>query len=238
MKTRLRHAALLLGSIAVGIVPFACETGSPTYAVIDNAYPSPADDAGAGPQSVVYRGWWSVTYFATPVPAGGESDPNRVIPATDYAYVLLAPGWDPTSGSPPKTLLPMRTKSQVSVARGDTLHIVVSDEAAIGNCAAGQPLTQTEADLVTQSIFPAEFAGVTYDAATCTATPAADGGTAPADASADAASEAGPFEGGTPDGAPDGAPGAPPDAAGDGAIPDAASEGGGLDAATGDAEGG
>ena len=56
-----------------------------------------------------------------PVPAGAESDPNRVIPATDYAYALMAPGWDPTSDAPPKRLVAVRTKAQVSVARGDTL---------------------------------------------------------------------------------------------------------------------
>ena len=117
-----------------------------------------------------------MTYFATPVPAGAESNPNRVIPATDYAYALLAPNWDPASGSPPAKLLALRTKDRVSVVRGETLRIVVSDETVLGDCAAGQPLTQGEADLITQSIFPAEFAGWAYDAATCTMARAADAG--------------------------------------------------------------
>jgi hypothetical protein len=179
MNKRVRHAALLVGALVVGAVgtaPLACETGAATYAVLDNAYPAPASDAGSTPQSVVYRGWWSVTYFATPVPAGAESDPNRVIPATDYAYALLAPDWDPTSGSPPTKLLALRTRNQLSAARGGTLHLVISDETALGNCAAGQPLRQDEADLITQSIFPAEFAGWVYDAATCTMTRTADAG--------------------------------------------------------------
>jgi hypothetical protein len=158
-------------------VTCACETGSPTYAVIDNQYPPPATDGGTGPQDVVYRGWWSVTYFAAPVPAGAESDPNRVVLGSDYAYAVLAPGWDPTSGSPPTTLLPMRTKEKLTVGRGGTLHITISDATADGNCAAGQPLPQDVVDLVTQSIFPGEFAGFTYDAATCTATRIDDGGT-------------------------------------------------------------
>jgi hypothetical protein len=170
----LRRAAPLLASLAAVASAPACDA-SATYAVIDNGYAATADDAGMGPQNVVYRGWWSVTYFATPVSAGSESDPNRVVPATDYAYAVLAPGWDPASGSPPKTLLPMRTTARVSVARGDTLHIVVSSDTAAGDCSAGHPLTQDVADLITQSVFPAEFAGVTYDAATCTATPITDG---------------------------------------------------------------
>jgi len=205
MNFEIRHAALLLGSLAAFVTPFACETGAATYAVIDDAYPAPADDAGAGPRNVVYRGWWTVTYFATPVTAGGESAANRVIPATDYAYVVLAPGWDPASGSPPATLLPMRTTDKVSVARGDTLHITISDATAIGNCAAGQPLTQDEADLVTRSIFPAEFAGVTYDARTCTSTPIADGGSVTVDASSDAALDGGSVDSGPSEGNDSGA---------------------------------
>jgi hypothetical protein len=158
-----------------------CDTGAATYAVVDDGYPAPAGDGGTGPQDVIYRAWWSVTYFAAPLAAGAESDANRVIPATDYAYAVLAPGWDPTSGVPPTRLLPMRTKATLTVARGDTLHVVFSDATATGNCAAAQPLTQDEADLITKSIFPDEFAGATYDAATCTVTTSA-GAEADADA--------------------------------------------------------
>jgi|CZKU01.1.fsa_nt_gi hypothetical protein len=187
MNVRLRHPALSLVTLIAVAAPFACETGAATYAVIDDAYPSPANDGGTGAQNVVYRGWWTVAYFATPVAAGAESDSKRVIPATDYAYVVLAPGWAPTSGARPKTLLPMRTRSPLTVERGDTLHVTISDATAIGNCAAGQPLTQAEADLITRSIFPAEFAGTTYDAATCTSTPVADDGVPTTDGSPDAA---------------------------------------------------
>ena len=60
------------------------------------------------------------------------------------------------------------TKEKLYVARGDTLHIRVDDANVAGNCAAGQPLTQAQADFVTQSIFPGAFAGPAFDAATCT----------------------------------------------------------------------
>ena len=161
---RVRRPGLVLAGLALAAL--SCGTESPTFAVVDNAYPAPPD-GGSGPQAVVYRGWWSVTYFATPVPAGAESAENRVIPSTDYAYALLAPGWDPDSGAPPATLLPLRTNDRLSVGRGGTLHVVLSDATAAGNCAAGKPLPQDVADLITRSIFPDEFSGVAYDAATC-----------------------------------------------------------------------
>jgi hypothetical protein len=50
---------------------------------------------------------------------------------------------------------------------------VVDDRTFTGNCAAGQPLSQDEADFVTQRIFPGEIGTATYDAKTCTMTPAA-----------------------------------------------------------------
>ena len=64
------------------------------------------------------------------------------------------------------------------VDRGQTLHIVVSPDAMIGDCAAGKPLSQADADFITGSIFPGAFAGVRYDAARCKMIPAVvpDGG--------------------------------------------------------------
>ena len=56
-------------------------------------------------------------------------------------------------------------------ASGSTLALV-SDATFVGSCAAGQPLSQDDADLVTQRIFPGDFAGLTYDARTCTMVPA------------------------------------------------------------------
>ncbi len=144
-----------------------CETPDATYAVIDNMYPVPTD---AAEQTVVYKGWWRVTEFPDPVAAGASSDEERVIRGSDIAYLLLAPSWDPMTNVPPSVLIPVHTRDEVSVRRGDRLHIVASDAMLVGNCAAGAPLTQPDADFITQRIFPEDFAGFHYDAATCTRT--------------------------------------------------------------------
>jgi hypothetical protein len=159
-------------SLVVGSATVACNGGDPTQAVVENRFPAPAD-GGGGPQTVVYKTWWVVTLFPDPIAAGASSGVNRVVPSSDYAYALLAPAWDPASGAPPAALLPVRTKTPISVAEGEMLHIAISDATVDGDCAAGSPLAQDVADLVTKSIFPGEFAGMTYDAATCTATPTA-----------------------------------------------------------------
>lgn len=153
-----------------------CDTPDATYAVLDDGYPMAADGGDASQSTAVYEGWWLVATFPGPVAGGAESETERVVPGEDYAYFVLAPGWDPASGTPPPVLLPAMTKDEVSVSRGGTLHIEVDDAHVVGSCAAGQPLTQEQADFITQSIFPGAFAGVAYDAATCTATPAGDGG--------------------------------------------------------------
>ena len=152
----------------------ACETPDPTQAVFDNAYP--ASEAGAAGSVVLYKGWWSVAQLTEPVEAGAESDPVRIVKGTDFAYALLALGWDRESGAPPSILIPVRTRTELTAMRGDTLHIEISDATTLGNCAAGEPLAQTVADLVTQRIFSAEFENVTYDAATCMGAPISDGG--------------------------------------------------------------
>jgi hypothetical protein len=72
----------------------------------------------------------------------------------------------------------VKSKTTLSVKRGDTLHVRVSDITMTGNCGAGQPLSQSDADFITQRIFPGDFAGGAYDAATCTFVPnATDAGT-------------------------------------------------------------
>jgi hypothetical protein len=150
-------AALLLGAASL----VACETETPTSAVVDNGYPA----------TVVYRAWWEVTYFADPVPGGTTSAEERSVPATNVAYAVLAPGWDPAGAAPPATFVALKSKTSLSSTRGETLHIAVSDQTFLGNCAAGQPLSQDDADFITQRIFPGVFAGATYDAKTCTLTP-------------------------------------------------------------------
>jgi hypothetical protein len=161
-----RRAFVLTAALALA----ACDTSDPTSAVVDNAYPAP---------TVVYKVWWSVTLFADPVAAGAESDANRVVPGSDYAYALLAPNGDPTSSTPPATLIPVRTKGPLAVARGDTLHIAISDATVDGDCVAGSHLSHDEAQFIVQRIFPGEFAGADYDETTCTTTPrTSDGGAA------------------------------------------------------------
>jgi hypothetical protein len=153
-----------------------CATSDPTTAVLLNQYPV-ATDASTSVATTVYQAWWDVALFAAPIPAGQISDPVRVVQGTDYAYALLAPGWDSTSGTPPSRLIPIRSSHELTATRGDTLNIVISDATTVGNCAAGEPLSQTDADFITQRIFPGPFSDLRYDPASCTSSPApADAG--------------------------------------------------------------
>lgn len=148
-----------------------CDTSEATQAVLANEYPAP----GAAPfadSMVVYKGWWAVAQFPGPLAPGQVSDTVRVVEGTDYGYALLAPGWDASLGAPPSHLIPVRSVQELSVARGDTLNFAVSDTATVGNCAAGNPLAQADADFITQRIFQSEFRNLVYDAASCSASPA------------------------------------------------------------------
>jgi hypothetical protein len=156
----------LVWALSVPLIS-ACNTSEPTSAVLSNQYPS-ASSADSSDATPVYKGWWAVAQFPDPVAAGETSDPVRVVLGSDYGYALLAPGWDSTSGSPPSTLIPVRSAQKLSVARGELLTFVVSEQATIGDCRADNPLTQEDADFVTQRIFPGQFAGLAYDAASCT----------------------------------------------------------------------
>jgi len=176
MKTLARTAVVAL-AFAIPLVSSSCDTSDPTNAVMTNGYPTTPDGGDAATQTVVFKVWWSASLFDDPIPAGLDSETNRVVPASDYAYALLVPNWDPSSHTPPSTLIPVRTNEKWSASRGDTLHITISDETVIGNCAAGKPLSQDDADFITQRIFPGNFANVVYDAPTCASTPLpADGG--------------------------------------------------------------
>lgn len=171
MKIHACQVALAL-LIPVSLPLAGCDTSDPTSAIVDNAFPPPPDGGDPGLQTAVFKVWWFVTLFPDPVAAGSSSDVNRVVPASEYAYALLAPNWGPGSGAPPTTLLPVRLKGKVSVARGDTVHITVSEATVEGYCAGGTALSQDDADFITQRIFPGDFANVTYDAARCVASPA------------------------------------------------------------------
>ena len=146
-----------------------CETSEQTQAVFDNEYA--ASDRVSGNGVVVYEGWWSVAQLTAPVLPGAESDPVRVVKGSDYAYALLAIGWDAASSISPTQVIPIRTKTVLSVARGDTLHIEISPATTLGDCSSGEPLSQDDADFITQRIFPGAFKGLHYDAATCTTSP-------------------------------------------------------------------
>jgi hypothetical protein len=163
----------------------ACASSDPTTAVLVNQYPVATDAGSADASTTVYQAWWDVALFAEPVAAGRESDPVRVVQGTEYAYALLAPGWDPTSGMPVPPLIPIRSAQKLSAARGELLSIVISNATTVGNCAAGQPLSADDANFITQRIFPGAFTNLVYDPATCTSS------VAPGDASPDASAAVG-----------------------------------------------
>jgi len=151
----------------------ACHTSEPTTAVLSNEY-SASTDARSATAMPVYKGWWAVAQFPDPVAAGQVSDPVRIVPGRDYGYALLAPGWDPSTEALPGALIPVRSAHELSVERGELLTFVVSEQATVGDCGAGKPLSQEDADYVCQRIFPEVFAGLRYDAASCTTAPARD----------------------------------------------------------------
>jgi hypothetical protein len=140
-----------------------CDTPTPNV-VLENRYPAAASGA-----LTIYRGFWQAVSFGA-LPAGASSAPQTTVAASDNrAYVLVAPGWDPGDGgaAPPTSLLVLQSRAGFSVHLNTTLHIPVDDTTFAGNCGAGSVLPQADADFVTQRVFAADFAGLTYDAATC-----------------------------------------------------------------------
>jgi hypothetical protein len=167
-----------------------CETEDATMVVVDNDYPVAAEAGPAANGITVYKVWWVTSLMPDPVTPGAEGQPERTVANSDYAYAVLAPGWDPSSSTPPPTFLPAKSAAKLSAARGDTLHVRISDDTFIGNCVDGKALSQDDADFITQRIFPGEFADAVFAAKSCTAA------RTPGDAGADlAAAEAGPSDG-------------------------------------------
>ncbi len=159
--------------LCAGLLLSGCGDAAHTYVSLDNQY------GASGPSLVVYQGWWQAVPFAvplsTPILPGGSSGPMPTVAASDNtAYVVLAPGWDPSSNAAPTSVIVMQSKTGFAVHLNDTLHIPVDDEHFAGNCLAGSHLTQQQADFITQLVFPATFGAIRYDAATCTATPMGD----------------------------------------------------------------
>ncbi len=104
-------------------------------------------------------------------------NPAVTVPAsTSTAYVVLAPGWNADTPTPPTSFVVLESRTGFSVELGDTLEIQVDDTTFRGNCASGSLLPQSRADFITQFVFPSIFAKLRYDAATCTTTPAGDAG--------------------------------------------------------------
>jgi hypothetical protein len=155
------------------LAPAGCEASTPTNIEIANAYPRAEHGAAA---IVVHALWWSTTLFHEPLAPGAESERKRTVNGSDYAYAVLEVD---------HALIPIRSKKALAAVRGDTLHIDVSDATFTGRCDGGKPLSQHDADLITQRIFPGTFSGIRYDAATCTSTkPARDAGDVESDGAA------------------------------------------------------
>ena len=164
-----RAAATLMLAL---LVPtwLGCETINTTV-VFDNRYPASATNA-----LVVYRAFWHAVEFTTPFPPGASSEPESTVPASvNPAYVVLTPGLDPASDAGPggpTSFVVLQSRSGFSVSLNGTLRIPVDDVTFAGNCAGGSVLTQDQADFITERVFAGDFAGLRYDAATCTTVPA------------------------------------------------------------------
>jgi hypothetical protein len=156
--------SLWAAAICALLAPFAIGCDAPsTNVVLDNDYPPSAANA-----LVVYHAFWQAVSFTTPISPGASSDPRSTVAASaNTAYVLLAPGWDPTSTTPPTSFIVLQSVGGFDVHLNDTLHIPVDDTTFAGHCAAGSFLPQDQSDFITQRVFASDFAGRSYDAATC-----------------------------------------------------------------------
>ena len=152
------------GAVALVGLAVACDTPN-TQVIVDNDYP-----AASG--NVVYEAFWLADAFTTPIPPGTSSDPQTsVFASPNPAYVVLAPGWDPTSTTAPTVFVVLESQGGFALDFDNTLHIPVDDTTFEGNCASGSTIPQGDADFITQRVFQQTFSGLHYDAATCTTTP-------------------------------------------------------------------
>ncbi|MEI8258927.1 MAG: hypothetical protein WCJ30_24930 [Deltaproteobacteria bacterium] len=165
----------MVAGLTFALLGSSCDTPQ-TFVLLENRYaPSPT---GA---LVVYRAFWHAVSFGAPVLPGASSDPQPTVPASaTTAYVLLAPGRDPSSTTSPGSFVVMQSRDGFGLHLNETLRIGVDDTTFVGNCAAGSPLTQEQADFITQRVFPGEFSTRRYDPAICLTTqvdpPPADAG--------------------------------------------------------------
>jgi hypothetical protein len=150
MTTTSARFPLCLVALAIVALPLAaCNDAATTVFV-----------ANGSADLTVSKVWWNATLIPESVAPRRASAVQRAVPGDDFAYALLAP------------LIPARSAQPLSVARGDQLEILVSDDTFVGDCAAGEPLDADTAQLIVERIFPGDFAGATYDPVTCTTTPA------------------------------------------------------------------
>lgn len=163
--TRTTPASLV--ALALLVAPFATGCDTPqTWVVLDNHYPV----AGA-PPLIVHHAFWQAVEFPSPVAPGASSLPQSTLAASaNTAYVLLAPGLDPSSTTAPAAWALLQSRDGFGVDLDDALHIPVDDDTFAGNCAAGSHLSQADADFLTQRVFASEFGALGYDPATCTTT--------------------------------------------------------------------
>lgn len=163
----------LLATVTFGCASFP-DSAPKTNVVLENRYALTPSNV-----LVVYDAYWlNVSFQGSAIPPGASSTPQSAIPASadNTAYVVLAPGWDPTSTTPPTTFIVVQSRTGFAVALGDTVHIPIDDVSFEGNCTAGSHLAQDRADFLTQIVFVVDFAGLHYDASTCTTTQIGDAG--------------------------------------------------------------
>jgi hypothetical protein len=146
---------------ACALAATACDTPH-TDVVFDNHYP-------ASPTAmVVYRAAWQAVIDNAGIPPGESSNAQSTVGASENtAYVVLAPGWDPASHTAPSSIVVLQSRQGFAVHLNNTLHIPIDDATFAGNCGAGSFLSQTQADFITQLVFPGDFTYLRYDAATC-----------------------------------------------------------------------
>ena len=166
LAMRLVHKSL---PVIVASTVLSCDFAITGTAVLDNKYPPSATPL------VVYRAAFETATFGDPVPPGSSSTPQRTEPTSgDNCYVLLAPGWTPTTSPAPTSFVIMKSVQTFGVGAGEVVHIPIDDSSFIGNCATGRVLPQEEATVIAKSFFRDLLAGVEYNAATCTITPVSD----------------------------------------------------------------
>lgn len=153
--------------ICIVCAPFTLGCDTPQTSVIfENDYPP-----SAPAPLVIYRGFWQAVALPAPVPPGASSQPQPTVAASpNPAYVVLAPGWDPTGAAAPTSLVVLQSRSGFALHFDSTLRIPVADSTFVGNCASGSFLSQDQADFIRQRVFANDFAGLGYDAATCSTT--------------------------------------------------------------------